>query len=105
MLRRDRKYFLQILVQEDLLTVKDAAENLNFGDGHLSISYFTCRTAIILVHLESGDIYNLLGEDSKRSFSLLTMKGKKAVRAWPAKLQDRSMHGMLLHEISVNVRR
>ena len=35
-LRKDRKYFLQILVQEDLLTVKDAYENLNFGDGRRS---------------------------------------------------------------------
>ena len=30
----------------------------------------------------------MLGEASKRSFSNLTMKGKKAVRTWPAKLQD-----------------
>ena len=33
----------------------------------------------------------MLGEASKRSFSNLTMKGKNAVRTWPAKLQD-SLH-------------
>ena len=40
LLRRDRKYFLQILVQEDLLTVRDAAENLNFGEGSPSCLYY-----------------------------------------------------------------
>ena len=41
-LRKDRKYFLQILVQEDLLTVKDAYENLNFGDGAPSVPLMSC---------------------------------------------------------------
>ena len=34
--RSDQKFFLQILVQEDLLTVKDAFENLGTYDGVLS---------------------------------------------------------------------
>ena len=93
-LRRDRKYFLQILVQEDLLTVRDAAENLNFGEGSLSCfssagleccSHFGCY--LHTTH-EPGDVMDYLGHDSKRSFSNLTLKGKRAVRRWPQVLQE-----------------
>ena len=42
-LRKDRKYFLQILVQEDLLTVRDAAENLNFAEGSSSCVCYVGR--------------------------------------------------------------
>ena len=34
-MRSDQKYFLEILVQEDLLTVKDAVENLGSAEGVL----------------------------------------------------------------------
>ena len=47
--RKDRKYFLQILVQEDLLTVKDAYENLNFGDGVSTVMFLAAFLMQIIV--------------------------------------------------------
>ena len=36
-------------------------------------------------------MFNLLGSESKKSFSNLTLKGKRTVRQWPARLQDRNV--------------
>ena len=42
------------------------------------------------VFSRAGDVMDYLGEQGQKSASMLTMKGKRALRGWPAILKDSS---------------
>ena len=85
--RIDFPHFVNILYAEDFLTLQELHDAFSEVTG-VPACFLNYR-AICSTPAPAGDVIPLLGEKAQSIAGLLTMKGKKALRAWPQALRDR----------------
>ena len=89
--RPDVSIIINILISEDLLTMKECQENLaDLETSSLALFSTSGLSSGSIDSVISGDVLSMLGPSGQALFSKLTIKGKRGFLVWPAKLKARS---------------
>eukprot|EP00439_Symbiodinium_sp_Y106_P040690 s607_g5.t1 len=87
----DVSIIINILISEDLLTMKECQENLaDLETSSLALFSTSGLSSGSIDSVISGDVLSMLGASGQALFSKLTIKGKRGFLGWPAKLKARS---------------